>query len=182
MAMTPRITVKIDDYLVQNKLSTALQAIVGAAAWRGTEVRVISERRRRWDMVYQGDLGQVAVEFDGDAHYRDSLKIKADFEKDELAKLGGYKVVRIPYWVQLTTDTLAHYFGLEADIIQDFPHGFITTRVFPASFCELGIARFEREMESLPDSVRQAVISSLRSRVLEHGVEYVIPQKLARLL
>jgi hypothetical protein len=182
MAMTTRITVKVDDYLVQNKLSTALQAIVGAAAWRGTEVRVISERRRRWDMVYQGDLGQVAVEFDGDAHYRDSLKIKADFEKDELAKLGGYKVVRIPYWVQLTTDTLAHYFGLEADIIQDFPHGFITTKVFPASFCELGIARFEREMESLPDSVRQAVISSLRLRVLEHGVEYVIPQKLAGLL
>jgi hypothetical protein len=77
---------------------------------------------------------------------------------------------------------LAHYFGLEADIIQDFPHGFITTKVFPASFCELGIARFEREMESLPDSVRQAVISSLRLRVLEHGVEYVIPQKLAGLL
>jgi hypothetical protein len=100
MAMTTRITVKIDDYLVQNKLSKALQAIVGATAWKGTEVRVISERRRRWDMVYQGDFGQVAVEFDGDAHYRDSLKIKADLDKDELARLGGYRVVRIPYWVQ----------------------------------------------------------------------------------
>ncbi len=98
--MTTRITVKIDDYLVQNKLSKALQAIVGATAWKGTEVRVISERRRRWDMVYQGDFGQVAVEFDGDAHYRDSLKIKADLDKDELARLGGYRVVRIPYWVQ----------------------------------------------------------------------------------
>ena len=179
--MTTRVTVRIEDYLVQSKLSATLQAIVGDAAWRGTEVRVIAERRRRWDMVYQGDLGQVAVEFDGDAHYRDSLKIKADLEKDELARLGGYKVVRVPYWVQLTSETLAHYFGLEADIIQDFPHGFITTKMFPASFCEMGVTRFEREFDSLPTSVREAVISSLKLRAAEHGVEYVLPKKLKSL-
>jgi hypothetical protein len=155
---------------------------VGATAWQGTEVRVIAERRRRWDMVYQGDLGQVSVEFDGDAHYRDSLKIRADLEKDELARLGGYRVVRIPYRVQLTTETLAHYFSLEADIVQDFPHGFITTKVFPASFCELGLLRFEREMDSLPPSVREAILVSLRARVAEHGVEYVLPARLTNLL
>ena len=179
--MTTRVTVRIEDYLVQSKLSATLQAIVGDAAWRGTEVRVIAERRRRWDMVYQGDLGQVAVEFDGDAHYRDSLKIKADLEKDELARLGGYKVVRVPYWVQLTSETLAHYFGLEADIIQDFPHGFITTKMFPASFCEMGVTRFERELDSLPTSVREAVISSLRLRAAEYEIEYVLPKKLKSL-
>jgi hypothetical protein len=180
--MTDRIKVQIDGCLLQHKLEQVLAAIVGSAAWRGKEVQVISGRRQRWDMVYVGALGKVAVEFDGDEHYRHTLKIKSDLEKDELAKLGGYGVVRVPYWVQLTSETLEHYFSLEADIIQDFPHGFITTKVFPASFCELGIARFERELNSVPTTVRRAVISSLRDRSREHGIEYVVPQKLTGLL
>ena len=32
------------------------------------------------------------------------------------------------------------------------PHGFITTKLFPASFCELGVGRFQAELFSgLPD-------------------------------
>ena len=45
--------------------------------------------------------------------------------------------MRFPYWVQLDSTTLWHYFGLEAEIEQSFPHGFITTKLFPASFCVL---------------------------------------------
>ena len=78
-----RIRLEIDGYLVQNKLERALAAIVGAAAWRGAEVQVIAGRRQRWDMVYEGPMGKVAIEFDGDEHYRNTLKIKADNEKDE---------------------------------------------------------------------------------------------------
>jgi hypothetical protein len=129
--------VQITGYLVQHKLANALAQIVGDTAWHGKEIRVSSGRRQRWDMVYEGPSGRVAVEFDGDEHYRNTLKIKNDREKDEMARCGGYRVVRIPYWVQLTSETLKHYFHLEAEIIQDFPHGFISTKVFPASFCEL---------------------------------------------
>src|ERR1035438_355061 len=46
--------------------------------------------------------------------------------------------------------------GLEAEIDQSFPHGFITTKLFPASFCELGIERFRAELLALPGSVRDA--------------------------
>jgi hypothetical protein len=81
-------TVRIDGYLVQAKLEAALRAIVGDDAWRGTEVRV-EGRRLRWDMVYEFDGHRVAVEFDGDEHYRHTLKIKADREKDEAARVGG---------------------------------------------------------------------------------------------
>lgn len=177
-----RLKVQIDGYLVQSKLAKALEAIVGTAAWCGSEVRVISDSRRRWDMVYQSDFGKTAVEFDGDAHYRDSLKIKTDLEKDELARIGGYKVVRVPYWIQLTSQTLMHYFNLDADITQNFPHGFITTKIFPASFCEMGITRFEREIISLPSEVRGDVVDSLRGRANEHGIEYVVPGSLKGLL
>ena len=96
-------TIQIDGYLVQKKLERALIAVVGQAAWRGREVRVVTGSRRRWDMVYEDPSGMVAVEFDGDEHYRHTLKIKTDREKDELARRAGYKVVRFPYWVQLSS-------------------------------------------------------------------------------
>ena len=167
----------IDGYLIQQKLETALKEIVGSQNWRGREVR-LPTGRRRWDMSYQIDERVTIVEFDGDEHYRNTLKIKADEEKDAVARQYGFHVVRIPYWVQLTNETLWHYFSLRRVIKQEFPHGFITTKVFPASFCELGVARFEQELASLPENVRTAVWKSLRDRTAEHGIRYVLPTKL----
>jgi hypothetical protein len=86
--------------------------------------------------------------------------------------------VRFPYWVQLTTETLCHYCGLDAQVVQDFPHGFIVTKIFPASFCELGVERFRGELEQLPEGVRVAVIKSLQDRAKEHGRQYVVPAAL----
>jgi very-short-patch-repair endonuclease len=57
-------------------------------------------------MAYKDSDNQiVVVKYDGDHHYRNSLQIKRDFEKDELVKGLGFKVIRIPYWVQLTVQT-----------------------------------------------------------------------------
>lgn len=176
--MTPIV---IDGYLVQAKLERALQEIVGAANWQGREVR-LPVGRRRWDMSYCIQDQVTVVEFDGDEHYRNTLKIKADEEKDRIAADYGFRVVRFPYWVQLTTETLAHYFGLAAQVQQDFPHGFITTKIFPASFCELGLVRFERELASLLPVTRDAVLLSLREQAAEHGVQYVVPMRLQNAL
>jgi len=118
----------------------------------------------------------------GERHYCNTLKIKADREKNALAAKHGIKVIRFPYWIQLTDETLSHYLGLAARITQNFPHGFITTEWYPASFCELGIERFMGELESLPPRIRSAVIDSLRARSMEHGTEYVLPRSLWSLL
>ena len=175
------ITVSISGYLKQDKLECALREIVGSNSWRGREVR-LPVGKRRWDMSYELNGKVNVVEFDGDEHYRNTLKIKADEEKDKIACEHGYHVIRIPYWVQLTTETLRHYFNLSALIQQDFPHGFIATKIFPASYCELGLSRFQRELESLPSAVRNAVILSLRDRAAEYGLAYVLPSSLQHLL
>ena len=80
--------------------------------------------------------------------------------------------------MQLDKTTARHYFGLEAEIQQSFPHGFIATKLFPTSFCELGIERFRAELAALPALVREAVIASLRDRIREHGIEFVLPGSL----
>lgn len=173
-------TVVIEGYLTQRKLSAALQQIVGDR-WAGDEI-TIPGSKRRWDMAYRSEDATVVVEYDGDEHYRNSVRIKIDREKDETAAAAGYRVVRFPYWVQLDETTLRHYFGTTATVQQDFPHGFITTKLFPASFCELGIERFSIELDNLPTKVRDDVIRSLRDRAREHGIEFVMPRALRSLL
>lgn len=73
---------------------------------------------------------------------------------------------------------MRHHFEIEAEIEQSFPHGFITTKLFPASFGELGIERFRAGLFSLPAPVRDTVIDSLRYRIRQHGVEFVLATSL----
>lgn len=173
--------IEIEGYLVQHKLEDALRTIVGMDQWCGREI-VLTGTRKRWDMAFRAGGQVTVVEFDGDEHYRNSLKIRDDRAKDEIAAAEGLKVVRFPYWIQLTTETLRHFFGLDAVVTQNFPHGFITTKLFPASFCEQGVNRFTRELDSLPSGVREAVVKSLYERVDEYGAECVLPSALHGLL
>ncbi len=171
--------VKVEGYLTERKLSKALEEITGDR-WIGKQVQIPGSRMK-WDIAFSKKASSILVEYDGDEHYRNSIKIKKDEAKDQIAMRSGYKVVRFPYWVQLDVETLSYFFGLSASIYQDFPHGFITTKLFPASFCELGIERFTREMAQLPCQVREAVLQSLRDRAKEHG-EYVLPSRLRYLI
>jgi hypothetical protein len=173
--------ITIESYLTQAKLASALKQLIDES-WIGEEVTVAAGSRRRWDMAYLSAEGTVVVEYDGDPHYCNTIRIKADREKDRVAADLGFRVVRFPYWIQLTSEMLAHYFELSAEIRQDFPHGFVTTKIFPASFCEIGVERFEHELRDLPSGVRMSVVQSLRDRAKEHGIEYVLPSKLRGLI
>jgi hypothetical protein len=94
---TGTVQITIEGYLTEIKLATALQRLVGDL-WAGGQV-LLPGSRRRWDMAFNQNGALVLVEYDGDDHYRDSLKIKADREKDRIAQEKGMRVVRVPYWV-----------------------------------------------------------------------------------
>jgi hypothetical protein len=141
----------------------------------------IDGRQFRWDFKYETSKGRYLVEYDGDEHYRNTLVIRKDEEKDRVARENGFISVRFPYWLQLDSFTLARFFGLEAEIDQTFPHGFITTKLFPASFCEKGITRFAQEYGELPSHLQKAVLSSLKDRAAKYGAEYVLPSRLRHL-
>lgn len=172
--------ITVEGYLTQPKLEAALQALVGDD-WLGRELPVPGSRKR-WDMAFRTANGIVVVEYDGDEHYRSALKIKADLAKDADAERLGFRVVRVPFWVQLDAVTVRHFFGLDAEVRSAFPHGFVTTPHLPASFCELGVRRFERELNTLPEGVRAAVIRSLEDQSRKHSAEYVLPSTLVGLL
>ena len=40
----------------------------------------------------------------------------------------GYKIIRVPYFVQLSSDVIKQLFGIDIDYKQIFPHGFIVDK------------------------------------------------------
>jgi hypothetical protein len=72
----------------------------------------------------------------------------------------------------LSRAVITHLFGDIAhttDDFLDFPHGFIaSTVVMPADFCELGMARFEDNLERF-GYIAAAILESLREAAAARG-------------
>lgn len=86
-------------------------------------------------------------EFDGYYHYNDNKTILSDIDRDEITKMFGFNTIRIPYFVQLTEQTIEYYFKNFGDrstvnkII--YPHGFIDDNVIlPGRYTTLGANKF----------------------------------------
>jgi hypothetical protein len=170
---------RVEGYLTERKLAEILSVL--APTGFATQFRV-DEHNYRWDIKYERERERVLVEYNGDEHYRNTLVIRSDRIKAKIASDHGFRTVSFPYWLQLDSFTLKHFFGFEAQIVQDFPHGFITTKLFPASFCELGIQRFREELFRLPPGLRKPVLQPLRDREEEYGIEFVLPSALRSIL
>jgi very-short-patch-repair endonuclease len=70
------------------------------------------------------------LEFDGDNHYKSAEKIKSEESKNQIFHNLGYKIIRIPYFVQLTKQVMENLFGIDFTPEYKFPHGFISKIVF----------------------------------------------------
>lgn len=173
--------ITIPGYLTQAKLEEAVRALL-PNGFIGRELRVGSSMKR-WDMVVRTPSGECAIEFDGYSHYTSPRVVISDEIKGEYAKSSGMNLVRIPYFVQLTTETLNYFLGISASVIQDFPHGFIDPKAkLPSEFCELGVARFSQELSCLPRTVSVAITRSLKAKCATSDPRLVVPPSLRSLI
>lgn len=126
---------------------------------------------------------KLIVEYDGDQHYRSAKKIKNEIKKNELFQKLGYTVIRIPYFIQISSATIEYLFGKKITYNQIFPHGFISkTVIMPCDFCELGIRKFESDLEMF-SYIRNDIIISLQNKLAElDDKDLVIPSSLNYLL
>ena len=116
---------------------------------------------------YRCEELKLIVEFDGYKHYCEIDTIFKDRLKDEAYTSMGYRIVRIPYFVQLTSDVVKHYFRVDdVDMQINFPHGFIADKgaKLPAEYCSLGIIRFMNELRELI-FLQTDIISSLKAKL-----------------
>jgi hypothetical protein len=72
-------------------------------------------------------------------------------------------------------------------IINNLPHipaGFISKdAILPANFCEMGITRFQNEINNLPEHIQVEIINSLKIKLEElKNINLVVPTSLRYLL
>jgi hypothetical protein len=165
MGMNSQVT----EYLTETSLRRFLEERVDPAIVAGQLIPGIS---RRYRPDFRSERHRLIVEFDGDEHYRSAKKILGDEERDRALTCAGYRTVRIPYFVQLKHVVIATLFGeiaIHHGDFLNFPHGFIAkTVVMPADFCELGITRFEADLERF-SYIRQEILESLRRAIESCG-------------
>lgn len=124
---------------------------------------------------YRNDELMLIVEFDGYKHYTDPNVIHRDKLKDSVYQGLGYKVVRIPYFIQLETRTIKILFGLDYTLEQYFPHGFIVDEglVCPAGYCRVGAEVYKQDRERFK-GIWSEVEYSLQVKLTKYPKEIIL--------
>lgn len=146
--------------------------------------------RFRCDMGFKYENENYIVEFDGSHHYSDINTIERDIRKDKILLENNFNIIRIPYFVQLTTETFKFYFPQiteNVNITLNYPHGFIDKNALPPSgYCHLGEKRFIREIERLPEGVKLEIINSLKNKIAkekrENSIEFIVSENIQYIL
>lgn len=116
----------------------------------GGEIKEL--KRKRPD--YRSDQLRMIIEFDSLPHYQNPDQIQLDKERTELYQKYGYKVVRIPYFIQLTQETVKILFNRNISIKlfpDTVPSLTIHSKATPAFLCPLGIIRMAKEFKNFPN-------------------------------
>ena len=103
---------------------------------------------------YRSDSLKLVIEFDGVQHYTNPARIEKDIENKKIYEKCGYKVVRIPYFIQLTNKAVEQMFGVnvkEPLFDGSIPSLGISGNHSPAFLCPAGLKRMAEEFVKYPE-------------------------------
>lgn len=153
----------MSQHLTEENLGGFLSAIFPGAVF--VRNRIVPEVGTRIRPAYRSAEMRLIVEFDGPNHYSKPSFVIKDDEHRRIFVEAGYEVVRIPYFVQLSTEVIARLFGTSRQFKQRYPHGFVEEHaVLPAEFCCLGIERFIADLDRF-SFIRDEILKSLEQRL-----------------
>ena len=115
--------------------------------------RTIEGIGRKTRPDYRCERLKIIIEFDGLQHYQIPDRIKADFETQKLYEMNGYKVVRIPYFIQLSNSVVKSMFGRDVNqplFDEKIPSLGVKGKNTPAYCCPAGLKRMAKEFRSYP--------------------------------
>ena len=165
------------EYLTEENLKEYVELMYPDTEW--VHDKRFKDTRYRPD--YVSHEKKLIVEFDGYQHYTSTKAIIRDKAKDKLFSDLGYKVVRIPYFVQMSNSVIKQLFGLEVEVEQKYRHGFIadnSTLVLPCDYCYLGIEKFKEDLKRFSD-IKEDIIKSLKVKAEKSGNwDLVLPKPL----
>lgn len=169
------------EYLTEEKLKNFLVILFPTNTFEHNKQVPNSGMKTRPD--FRCDELKLIVEFDGDKHYCEASKIISEENKNNHYARMGYKIVRIPYFVQISTEVIKCLFNLNFNCDQKYDHGFISENVImPCDYCELGIQKFKNDLKRF-HFIRKDIVRSLNSKiVLLKNKDLVLPPSLHDIL
>jgi len=106
---------------------------------------------------YRSEKLKLIIEFDGLQHYTKPDIIEKDIKTTEIYKKLGYKVVRIPYFIQLTNKAVKVLFGInvtEELFNEEISSLGIKGHNTPAYLCPAGVKRMAIEFKKFPEQYK----------------------------
>lgn len=101
---------------------------------------------------YRSDSLKLIIEFDGLQHYTNPRNIEKDDKNTKIYESFGYKVVRIPYFIQLTNKAVEQMFGIKVkEPLFDGKIPSLSISNSPAFLCPAGLQRMAEEFAKFPE-------------------------------
>ena len=167
--------IKYDGFLLESKMQNIILQVDGVENF-GFNVKD-KYTSFEWDSIFEYKGNTVVMEFDSHFHYQNPKTIVNDIYKNMECEDRGWKIYRIPYFVQLTQDTTSIFTPFEnTEITTDYKHGFVKSKKYPAGYCHLGMERFEKEFKKLPKKVKEDISINLYEACYKyHCSDMVVP-------
>ena len=106
---------------------------------------------------YRSEKLKLIIEFDGLQHYTKPDIIEKDLKTTELYKNFGYKVVRIPYFIQMTNKAVKTLFDVDVSEVlfdETISSLGIEGKNTPAYLCPAGVKRMAEEFKKFPEQYK----------------------------
>jgi very-short-patch-repair endonuclease len=137
----------------------------------GKEVRISVIGGKYFKVDYCSETYKLIVEHDGPDHYKADAKVILDRERQRLLTEAGYRVIRVPYFVQMVEPVIGILFGGRIENrnpFKEWPQGFNVTKNLPAYYSEMGVELFLEDLKRFAP-IRDEIISSLQTRAEKAG-------------
>lgn len=126
---------------------------------------------------YRSEKLKMIIEFDGLQHYTKPDVIERDVERTQFYESSGYKVVRIPYFIQLTNKAVKSLFNVtvsEKLFDETTPSLSAKYQGSPAYLCPAGLRRMAEEFRKFPEQYRVNVnFLKKQNDPFKSGVEFL---------
>lgn len=126
---------------------------------------------------YRSEELKLIIEFDGLQHYTKPDIIEKDFRLTDVYINLGYKVVRIPYFIQLTNKAVKTLFGVDVseelfdEKISSLGINGLNT---PAYLCPAGVKRMAEEFKKFPEQYKTNIeFLKTQNDPYKTGVEFL---------
>lgn len=126
---------------------------------------------------YRSEELKIIIEFDGLQHYTKPDIIEKDIRLTGVYEKLGYKVVRIPYFIQLTNKAAKTLFGVE--VSEELFDGKIPSLGIrglntPAYLCSAGVKRMAEEFDKFPEQYKTNIeFLKKQNDPYKSGVEFL---------